>query len=35
MSFIWKMKQKERYKLIEIIKLTLRYYGNTEDLNIC
>ena len=33
MSFIWKMEQKERYKIIIINKLTLRYYGNIEDLN--
>ena len=36
MLFIWKMKQKQRYKLIlKINKLTLHDYGNVEDLNIC
>ena len=35
MSFIWKLKQKQRYKLIKIIKLTLQNYGNGQALKIC
>ena len=35
MSFIWKMKQKRRYKLLKINRLTLQYYGNMDDINIC
>ena len=27
--------RKKRYKVIKINKLTLRYYGNIDDLNIC